>query len=76
VFSGHAGIAGSRLDTGDGGNSVASFLGTFHSATTNPVQVVDIDTASNSVSTRFYAPFTQTEFPEYGRTVFGLAWVG
>ena len=76
VFSGHAGIAGSRLDTGDGGNSVASFLGTFHSATTNPVRVVDIDTASNSVSTRFYAPFTQTEFPEYGRTVFGLAWVG
>jgi len=28
------------------------------------------------VSTRFYAPFTQTDFPEYGRTVFGMAWVG
>jgi hypothetical protein len=51
VFSGHTGIAGGRLDTGDGGgggNSIASFLGTFHSATTNPIQIVDIDTASNT----------------------------
>ena len=37
---------------------------------------IDIDTASNTVSTRFYAPFTQTSFPEYGRTVFGMGWVG
>jgi hypothetical protein len=65
VFSGRTGIAGSRLDTGGGGNSIASFLGTFHSATTNPIQIVDIDTASNTEygEYAFYAPFTQTEFP-------------
>jgi len=34
-------------------NSVAAFLGAFHSATTNSIQIVDdIDTASRSVSTR------------------------
>ena len=75
VFSGHTGIASSRVDTGDGGNSIASFVSTWHSATTNPIQIIEIDTASNAVSTRFYAPFTQTSFPEYSRTVFGMGWV-
>lgn len=76
VFSGHVGLAANRVDTGDNGNSVAAFLGTFHSRTTNPIQIVQIDTAANSVSTRFYAPQTGTEYPQFNRTVFGMNWVG
>jgi hypothetical protein len=76
VFSGHTGLAASRVDTGDTGHSVASFLGGFHSRTTNPLQVVQIDTASNTVSTRWFAPLTGTEYPEFSRTVFGMSWVG
>ena len=42
-------IAASRLDMGDRGNTVASFLGAFHSNTTNPIQFIEIDTAANTV---------------------------
>jgi hypothetical protein len=76
VFSGHVGLGGSRVDTGDNGNTVASFLGCFHSGTTNPLQVIEIDTASNSVSTRYYAPQTGTEYPEFSRTIYGMSWIG
>lgn len=76
VFSGHTGLAASRVDTADNGNSVAAFLSAFHSRSTNPIQLVEIDTAANSVSTRFYAPLTGTEYPQYRRTVFGMSWVG
>lgn len=76
VFSGHTGSAANRVDTADNGNSVAAFLSAFHSRTTNPIQIVEIDTAAGSVSTRFYAPQTRTEYPQYNRTVFGMSWVG
>lgn len=76
TFSGHVGIAGGREDTGAGGNKIASILGTFHSGTTNPVQIVEIDTAAETVSSRFFAPYTGESYPQYSRTVTGMDWVG
>ncbi len=74
VFSGHTGQAASRLDTGANGNRIASFLQTFHSST-NPVRIVEIDTAANSLTTWVYAPSSDTDYPQYDRVVTGLEFV-
>lgn len=74
VFSGHVGLAASREDTGVNGNKIVSFLQCFHS-TSNPVRIVEVDTAANSLDTLVYAPQTDTDYPEYDRTVDGLDFV-
>ena len=74
VFSGHTGQAASREDTGVHGNKIASFLQAFHS-TTNPVRIVEIDTATNNATTWIYAPHTDTHYPQYDRVVTGLDFV-
>ena len=45
VFSGHVGAAASRTDTGVHGNTVYSFLQTFHDKQSNPVRLLNIDPA-------------------------------
>lgn len=75
VFSGHVGIAASRLDTGVNGNRIASFMQTFHSTTTNPVRIVEIDTAANTAATHIYAPHDDTHYPQYDATVSGMDYV-
>ncbi len=64
------------LDKGSNGNTVVSILSTFHSINTNPIQILEIDTASNTASTRFYAPYTKTDYPQFSRTFYGMGWVG
>ena len=44
VFSGHTGQAAHRVDKGVHGNRIDSFVVTMHSTTTNPVQLVRVDT--------------------------------
>jgi hypothetical protein len=75
VFSGHTGIAGNRVDTGVHGNKIYTFLQTFHSNTTNPVRLVEVDAQANSVRTWIYAPYTNQSFPEYDRTFTGIGLV-
>ena len=75
VFSGHTGTAASRVDTGEHGNRVHSFLQTFHSRRTNPVRLVEIDTAADSLRTWIYAPHTDENFPAHERTYTGLGLV-
>ncbi|MET1006767.1 MAG: metallophosphoesterase, partial [Propionibacteriaceae bacterium] len=65
VFSGHAGVAGKRTDVGVHGNKIVSYLQTLHSNTTNPVRLVEIDTATGSLSTRIYGPKGNVTFPQY-----------
>jgi hypothetical protein len=74
VFSGHVGLAASREDTGVHGNKIASFLQCFH-ASTNPVRLVEIDTASNQAKTWIYAPQSNTSYPQYDRVVSDLSYV-
>lgn len=75
VFSGHVGIAGSRVDTRSDSTKVASFLGTFHSASTNPTQLITIDPGRGTVSTRFYAPSNGQSWPEYTKAVSDMQWI-
>lgn len=65
VFSGHVGQSAHRVDTGIGGNTILSFLGAFHSDTTNPVTIVTIDTDTGSVKTKVVAPSTDEEWEQY-----------
>lgn len=74
VFSGHTGQAASRLDTGVNGNRIASFLQAFHS-NTNPVRIVEIDTAEGSLATYVHAPGTGTDYPQYDTVVTGMDFV-
>lgn len=74
VFSGHVGQAASRTDVRPDGSKVVSFLGAFHSNSTNPTQIVTIDPAAGSVSTRFYAPKDGTTWPQYATTITGMQW--
>lgn len=57
VFSGHVGVATDRRDVGVHGNVIRSFLTAIHSTTTNPVRLVEIDTAADTLSTRVVAPW-------------------
>ncbi|SNT56055.1 Calcineurin-like phosphoesterase [Streptosporangium subroseum] len=75
VFSGHVGIAGNRVDTGVHGNKIYSFLQTFHSNSTNPVRLVEIDTKADSLRTWVYGPYNNQSFTEYDRSLAGLGLV-
>jgi Calcineurin-like phosphoesterase len=74
VFSGHVGTAGSRTDARPDGSKVVSVLGTFHSDSTNPTQIMTVDTAAGTLSAKFYAPWDDMTWPEYGLTVSGMRW--
>jgi hypothetical protein len=63
------------VDTGVHGNTIYSFLQTFHSGTTNPVRRIEVDTAADSVRTWITAPFDNTSFPQYDRTFTGIGLV-
>jgi hypothetical protein len=76
VFSGHVGAATARTDTGVNGNTVYSFLQCLHDKNSNPVRLLTIDPAAGSISTRIYAPWTNTSYPDYARTYTGVKFVG
>ena len=46
VLCGHTGQAGLRVDTGVHGNKIISYNQTFHSNTTNPVRLIEVDTSA------------------------------
>jgi len=58
VFSGHAGMAASGVQTGDSGNRIASYLECFH-AQTNPVRILQIDATGNTATSYVYAPLAK-----------------
>ena len=76
VFSGHTGIAASRTDVGVNGNTVYSFLAAIHSSSTNPVRIVEIDTAADTLTSRIIAPFDgATTWAKYDQTITGFTTV-
>lgn len=71
VVSGHTGQAAARTDVGRAGNTVVSFLQAFHSST-NPVRLVEIDTAADTVTSRLYAPQSNTTYPQFATSTGGM----
>lgn len=75
VFSGHVGQAVRRVDTGVNGNKVYSYLGAFHSDTTNPVRLVSVDVAAGTIKTWIYCPYTDETLSSYTVTETGVDFV-
>lgn len=72
VVSGHTGQGAIRTDVGGSGNKVVSLLQAFHSST-NPVRLVEIDTSARTLTSRVYAPETDTDYPAYTTSTTGLS---
>lgn len=60
VLSGHVGSQRTKVLTGAGGNKVYAILTTYHSKTTNPVRMVEVDFSKNELRTWVEAPWTKT----------------
>jgi hypothetical protein len=75
VFCGHAGKSAQRQDRGVHGNLITSLLLTMHDNRTNPLRMVQINTAQNSLKTWVYSPYTNTNYPSYTRQFNRLSWV-
>lgn len=74
VFSGHVGVAATRTDVGVNGNTVYSFLQTFHSDT-NPVRLITVDTQAATISTKVVVPKTGETYSSHSKTYTGVSFV-
>lgn len=74
VVTSHVGTSASRTDVGVNGNKILSLLQHFHSST-NPVRLVEIDTAAGMVTSRVYAPYTDTSYPNFSTSTSGMTFV-
>ena len=69
VFSGHTGQANYRIEKGKSGNRIACFVGAFHSNDSNPVQLLEVDTAADTVHIRTYVPLRDETWGAYSALV-------
>lgn len=74
VLSGHVGKSAVRTDTGANGNKILSLLQCYHS-TSNPVRLVEIDTAAGTVNSKVFAPQAKTYFTSDATSTNGLTFV-
>ncbi|MEU1972805.1 metallophosphoesterase [Microbacterium sp. NPDC019599] len=74
VLSGHVGTSAVRTDVGVNGNRIVSLLTSYHSWT-NPVRILEIDTAAGTATSTVYAPYTDTDFPTDSTSTSGLSFV-
>jgi len=75
VACGHTGQASQRVDTGVHGNKIISFNQTFHSNTTNPVRLIEVDTTAGTVTSKIHAPATNQVLTTYATTHTGMTYV-
>jgi hypothetical protein len=74
VLSGHVGDSAIRTDVGTNGNKIVSILQCMHSST-NPVRLLEIDTAAGTANSRVYAPYTDTDYPDWSTSTKDLSFV-
>jgi hypothetical protein len=75
VFSGHVGKARHRVDRGVHGNRIDSFLLCMHDKGTNPLRIVRINTAENTINSTVYAPYTQRVYSDFRVKTAKTRWV-
>ncbi len=76
VFCGHVGSHGYRTDTGVKGNKIYQFLQCYHDNATNPTRLIQINTASGTLKSSVYCPYTNaTKTDGSSFTVTGVSWV-
>ena len=75
VACGHTGQAAVRVDTGVHGNKIVSFNQTYHSNTTNPVRVIEVNTSTGTVTSKVHAPATNQVFTAHATSHSGMSYV-
>jgi predicted amino acid-binding ACT domain protein len=76
IFAGHVGSHGYRTDKGTQGNTIYSFLTTYHSNTDNPVRLLTIDTKKGTMTTHVFCPSTGKDREDGStRTITDVEWV-
>ena len=75
MLCGHTGQAGLRVDTRVHGNKIVSYNQTFHSNTTNPVRLIEVDTSMNTVTSKVYGPATNQVFDAHTTSHTGMSYV-
>ncbi|MBK7864376.1 MAG: metallophosphoesterase [Archangiaceae bacterium] len=76
TMSGHVGTHGYKVDTGVNGNKIYNFLQCYHDEVTNPSRLLEIDTASGTVTSKVYGPFdNSTKSDGSSFTVTGVQFV-
>ncbi len=56
-------------------HKIYSFRQCLHDESTNPVRLVEIDTAANTVYTKIYVPWTNTSYAQYDTRLTGVNWI-
>lgn len=59
VLSGHTGSQRNQVLKGSAGNKIYAFLTTYHSTTTNPVRMIEINGSAKTIRTWMEAPYTK-----------------
>ena len=75
TLSGHVGDGASRTDTGVKGNKIVSLLQCYHS-TSNPVRLVEIDTAAGTITSKVYAPQSDAYYSDDATSTSGMSFAG
>lgn len=74
VLSGHVGSSAERVDTGVNGNKIVSLLQCYHSSS-NPVRLVEIDTAAGTVASKVFAPQANSYFTDDATSTGGMSFI-
>lgn len=72
VFSGHAGTAARRVDTGTAGNKIISYLNNEADPTGNPVSLITIDVEAGTMSRRVADPAKGADLEQYATSDSGI----
>jgi DNA repair exonuclease SbcCD nuclease subunit len=75
VFCGHAGQSLHRIDTGNNGNTITTFLQCIHDPKTNPVRLLTIDRATGSMKSSIYCPWTNEYRNDGSSTISDMKWL-
>ncbi|MET0693034.1 MAG: metallophosphoesterase [Propionibacteriaceae bacterium] len=75
VLCGHAGKAAARTDTGVNGNRIITMMLTMHDVKTNPIRLIEVNTAAGSADSWVYSPYTNTTYPTYSKHWLGMSYV-
>lgn len=75
VFSGHVGDSAFLTSTGEKGNKIFQLLGCFHRNNDNPVRLVEVNTETNTFSTKVYGPDSETEYENTSYSATDAAWI-
>lgn len=75
VLSGHVGTANYRVDTGQNGNKIVSYVHNGFNTQDNPTRLIKINTQTNTITTSIYGERSNTTYTQYSTSDSGFTFV-